>query len=342
MNYWLHRISHHAEVSYPLLKEGYLSTGWAYIPNPKDFIKDKNLFENEFKNYKPRSRFSLKRFVYGMNKGDYIVVPTSGKFSVYEIINEFVLAPDDLNVDNLKDWNNNKIILGNDKRLYKNDDSQKSNAIDLGFFRKVKPVAIGISRNKFADQKLVSRLKIRDTNALMNDLGKNIEEAITNFNNNKPIDLHSIIVDNHVKTTLKLIQDNLDDSKFEKLIKWYFEKAGANNVVIPAKNESDKEGDADIVATFESIKTIIYVQAKKHKGETSQWALNQINDYVTHKEESTDDGYSKLAWVVSTADTFSEICEEKAKLAGVQLINGLQFSQMLLEVGIGDLDSAFN
>jgi len=342
LNYWLHRISHHAEVSYPLIKEGYLSTGWACVPNPKDFIKDKNLFETEFKTYKPRSRFSLKRFVYGMVKGDYVIVPTSGKFSVFEIMDESVLTPEDLTIGNLKDWNNNKIILGNDKRLYKNDDTQKSNAIDLGFFRKVKPVATGISRNKFADQKLISRLKIRETNALINDLGKSIEEAILNFNNNKPIDLHSMIIDNHVNATLKLIHDNLDDSKFEKLVKWYFKKAGASNVIIPAKNESDKEGDADIIATFESIKTIIYVQAKKHKGETPQWALNQINDYISHKEESTDDGYSKIGWVISSANKFSNECEDKAKIAGVQLINGLQFSQMLLEVGIGDLDSAFN
>ena len=86
---------------------------------------------------------------------------------------------------------------------------------------------------------------------------------------------------------------------------------------------------------------IHYVQAKKHQGETSQWALNQINDYISHKEESSDDGYTKIGWVVSTAKSFSNNCEEKAKIAGVQLINGLQFAQMLLEIGIGDLDSAF-
>lgn len=151
------------------------------------------------------------------------------------------------------------------------------------------------------------------------------------MNNKKPIALHSIIV------------NNIDDSKFKKLIKYYFEKSGASNVVLLGKNESDLKVDADIIATFKSIKTIIYIQAQKHKSGTgySKWALNKINDYVTHKEETTDDGYSKIAWVVSTANVFSEICEEKAKLANVQLINGLQFSHMLLEVGIDDLDSAF-
>ena len=34
MNYWLHRISHHAEVSYPLLEQGYLSIGWIFLSKP--------------------------------------------------------------------------------------------------------------------------------------------------------------------------------------------------------------------------------------------------------------------------------------------------------------------
>ena len=151
------------------------------------------------------------------------------------------------------------------------------------------------------------------------------------MNKNKSIELHSIIV------------DNIDDSKFKKLIEWYFEKAGASNVVIPTKNESDREDDVDIIATFKSIKTIIYVQAQKHKSGTGscQWALNKINDYVSHKEETMNNRYSKIVWIVSTADVFSETCEEKANLENVQLINGLQFSQMLLEVGLGDLNTVF-
>ena len=134
---------------------------------------------------------------------------------------------------------------------------------------------------------------------------------------------------------------NIDDLKFEKLVKWYFEKSGADKVEILAKNESNKKGDADIVATFESIRTMIYVQAKKHEGNTSDWALEQISDYISYKTEAVDDEYTKIGWVISTADNYSDKCITAAKIAKVQLINGKEFVQLLLENGIGDLDSAF-
>jgi hypothetical protein len=39
MNYWLHRISHHAEVSYPLLDKNILSIGFSDFSN-QEFIDD--------------------------------------------------------------------------------------------------------------------------------------------------------------------------------------------------------------------------------------------------------------------------------------------------------------
>ena len=38
MKYWLHRISHEAKVSYPLLESGYLSIGWSDMAYDKDFL----------------------------------------------------------------------------------------------------------------------------------------------------------------------------------------------------------------------------------------------------------------------------------------------------------------
>jgi hypothetical protein len=38
MNYWLHRISHHAEIAYPLLDKGYLSIGFSDFAT-QEFIK---------------------------------------------------------------------------------------------------------------------------------------------------------------------------------------------------------------------------------------------------------------------------------------------------------------
>ncbi len=48
------------------------------------------------------------------------------------------------------------------------------------------------------------------------------------------------------------------------------EKIGAEYSIIPAKNKPGKKdgADADIIAEFENIKHIIYIQAKHHEGES--------------------------------------------------------------------------
>ncbi|MEO0075759.1 MAG: hypothetical protein ABIK31_06600, partial [candidate division WOR-3 bacterium] len=96
MNIWLHRISHHAEIAYPLLDNGYLSIGFSDF-SESDFIKDVcsdkgwQLFENYFDDVwdsRPRTRTNLWRFVVDMKKGDLVIVPSWGTFSVYELTEE--------------------------------------------------------------------------------------------------------------------------------------------------------------------------------------------------------------------------------------------------------------
>jgi hypothetical protein len=53
-----------------------------------------------------------------------------------------------------------------------------------------------------------------------------------------------------------------------------------------------------------------------------------------------DDGYSKISWVISSADNFSQQSYDFAKEAKVQLVDGKQFTTMLLEAGIVNLDKA--
>ena len=141
---------------------------------------------------------------------------------------------------------------------------------------------------------------------------------------------------------LDLICEELTPDKFEWLIEWYFEKIGAS-IDSPPRNESDRAGDADIIATFEPIKTIIYVQAKFHEpdSETDAWAVEQISEYVDYRD-TEDDGYSKVSWVVSTCGDFTERCQNMANLHGVTLINGREFARMLIHAGIEGLDTAFD
>jgi len=53
-----------------------------------------------------------------------------------------------------------------------------------------------------------------------------------------------------------------------------------------------------------------------------------------------DDGYSKIAWVVSSSDRFSDEAQNMAKETNIQLFDGITFATMLLEAGIANLDGA--
>lgn len=210
--------------------------------------------------------------------------------------------------------------------------------VDLGYFRKIKLLEHNISREDYANAKLTRRLKYQGTNANVSDLAEDIEKARRLFRERRPLNIHSNLKEEVAPTILKTLKRDLDEKKFEKLIKQYFESLGAT-AFIPRKNEKpEEEGDADIIATFEKIKTIVYVQAKFHDGETDDWAVSQISGYSL--KQVMDDEYSKIKWVISSGDDFSEKAKSMARQNHIQLINGKQFSEMLLDVGIFGLSSS--
>lgn len=337
MNYWLHRISYFANVSYPLLDKGFLTIGFSDFINTniindvleENFQNVEKLFQEKWGNSRPRIRYNLYNF-FNMKKGDIVIVPKSYCFDVCEIIDDKPSFIEEAYSDDLKDWTQNPILM-KDGYLFLNDKQ-----IDLGFSRRIKILHKEISRYKFADATLTSRLKIRQTSANINVLKDNIEESIKNFKDNKPIDLNSIITEKTAPIVLSSIRENLNADKLERLIKVYFQTIGADEVYIPSKNEK-KEGDADVIATFENIKLVIYVQAKFHQGITDDFGVNQILNYVSFKEESLDDGYNKIAWVISSANEFDKNAINKAKENNIRLINGLEFAEMLLNIGIKNI-----
>ncbi|MDX1718699.1 MAG: restriction endonuclease [Salegentibacter mishustinae] len=342
MNYWLHRISHVAELSYPLLKKGYLSIGFSDFTG-EDFLNkvlagDEKYFRDQFEDEwgsVPRTRHNLWRFLH-FSKGDIVIVPSWQTFYVCEIIDDGPMVPAKAYSENLKAWGGKPVnVSTHGNHLIKED----GEVYDLGFLRKIKVIYEEISRSKFADAKLTSRMKIRSTNADINDLRKSVERSIANYKQNKPIHLHSIVVEKTTPLILETIKGALNPDKFEKLVHTYFRTIGANEVFIPAKNERGKEGDADIVAVFENIKLIIYIQAKFQKGKTSEWGTQQILDYKTNKD-SMDDGYNRIAWVITTADSYNDNAEQIAKENEIQLVTGLDFSKMILNAGIDLLNTS--
>ena len=334
MNYYIHRISHHAELSYPLLDRGYLSIGFSDFAE-EDLIDqtqtgDWQFLDNRFQAYwgtLPRNRSTLKRFL-SFQKGDLVLVPSSGTFSICLVTDDRAALIGDSFREDLKTWNGQKVdLIGN--HLH----DQHGKRFDLGFVRKVKILYRDISREKFADAALTARMKIRQTNSCITSIEPSIEKAIKSYEVNKPIHLHSILIEKTAGLVLDSLTTHLNPNKFERVVSTYFKTIGANQVTIPAKNAPGKEGDADIIAVFENMKLIIYVQAKFQRGQINQWATNQVRDYMS-QQDRLDDGYNRIAWVITTADSFHPEAKKIAIENQIQLINGLEFSKLLLNAGM--------
>lgn len=267
-----------------------------------------------------------------MKKGDYVIVPSWGTFSVFEIIDDIILSNESYSHINFEDWSENKIEYDG---KYLRDVNNKT--IDLGFYRRVKVVVEDIERSKYADADLISRMKIRQTNADINDLWESVENSIIAYDAKKPINLKENILSDIIENTFVQIKKTLDADKFEKLVEWYLESLGATWTSTPAKNESKTEdGDADRVAYFEKLKLVVMVQAKRHEDTTSDWAVQQITSYKENNKPSDD--YSTIMWVISTCDQFSEKAIKEAKDNGVRLIDGREFTQLILESGLSGMD----
>lgn len=357
MRYWLHRISHHQEVARPLLEKeegaGFLTIGFSDVSTPEFLSKAPSAshvddWDEEMIylfGYKSKSRFGLWHFLHEMKPGDRVLVPGYKEFSIYEIASKPKLIRE-VNAVDLKTWNN-KPVEKKDNFLFVDDEK-----VDLGFFRKVKlhQGAKNISRADYADSDLTARMKTRWTNAEISGLEESINTAISHHKEDKPLSLHSSIMEQAGELVLENIYKELNPGKFEELVKWYFRKIGAIDASIPSKTGEAQEGaaDVDVIATFESIKTLVYVQAKFHgtESETNEWALEQIREY--RKNQPLDDDYSKVYWVVSTAKEFAEECVNLAKeirqemRMPLSLINGEEFARMLIDAGIENLDTAFD
>ena len=343
-NYWLHRISNEWGVAKPLLDKGYLTIGWQYLmsisPTLRDCIVDRHGegFEPLMDELKARyrSRWCLNRFARFM-PGDTVVVPLYDKcFAIAEVENSAKSILDlPLEVVNeLKDVNLS--VNG----LTDISDSQSIRDIDIGFFVKIK-TPVKIIPRSFAEDKLQTRMKMRQTNASINDLAKEVDDAAKR---EAPVDVHEILVEETANAILGKIKKYVTADNFERVVKWYMERIGASTVYIPPKNSSEKEdyADADVVAVFESLGITIYIQVKKHDDKTDVWAVEQISKYDENQEKNSIDGMTYIPWVVSTADDFKEEAKVKAVEKGVKLINGKEFARMLAEVGVNGIDEGFN
>lgn len=117
------------------------------------------------------------------------------------------------------------------------------------------------------------------------------------------------------------------------------EKTGAK-CDIPAKNNKKNAtteiADVDITCVYEKIKHIIYIQVKKHEGETSEYGVEQLQEY---NDIELDQDYSTSYWLITTGEISEKAREAQKKSKKViRLIDGNELADMILEIGIDSLE----
>lgn len=344
-HYWMHRCTcgtNAWQFTHELLKKHeFISIGWSDF-STKEYqsrLTDGwESFERVFLDAGwglPRNRYNLWRFLNEMHTGDYVVVPLPGRFDVYRIADEEVYNNETIDHSLWVDWNGEMAIF--DKNGYPAYDDSGERQIDMGFYRRVEKVALDIPRQDYAGQALYLRLKIMQTNACIDDLKAEVDEAIDRFIAKNPINLRGTFVAEASKTLLEQMQKLLNDTKLERLVQWYMQQLGADATIPPKNSTSHEDGDADVVATFSRLNDFtVFIQVKAHQGYTDEWAVKQITDY---KKTMDKKGIlpSHQLWVISTCKDFSEQAKRDAEASKVRLVNGLEFAEMLVENGVYSL-----
>ncbi len=338
-NYWMHRITHHCEVSHPLTERGLLSIGWSGLSTPENIEKitaDNNGIHKVYEENKwepKRSRYSLRRFVREMKKGDRVIVPHWENCSIYEILEDAPLSIEQLTDKDLADlctWDDNPdpVIRKSNRYLF---NGKENKIIDLGFFRRVKPLKENIPRY-FANEDLRRKMRWLGTTLKVTDVADSFEDT---RRRTKLTIIKESVTSSITKKTYEIFKNHMDDTLFEKLVCWYFKAIGATDV---EKLSADDADDTDISAAFEPIKTIIYTQAKFQDDKINEWAIEQITDFSDNRKELLND-YTINLWVISFAPKFSDACIRMAREKQVVLVNGYKFIEMILGAGLDGLEN---
>lgn len=334
---WLHRISHEWEVSYSLLEQGYLSIGWRCFLHSDILLRIAEDGEPGFISFmaqqqeNSRSRWNLWYFCQ-FRPGDRVVVPLFDHDFVIAEVEGSVFPVSDLCGLSFLTQKKETVEIGKDGirslatgRLY-----------DIGFLIQIKPLCQPIKR-ELADARLSSKMKLRQANADITSIADSIDAALCA---KAPASIHDAFVNASFEKFQMVLQNNVTPDGLERLVCWYMKKKGASNVWIPAKNEHGKQNgaDADVIAEFEALRVIFYIQVKKHQGKTSRWAVHQIAEYANQKQDDAND-YTYIPWVITTAE-FDADAVQDAKAKGVRLIGGQEWIRMLLDCGIDSVDDA--
>ena len=124
----------------------------------------------------------------------------------------------------------------------------------------------------------------------------------------------------------------------ERVVKWYIDKIGASSSIIPPKKNLGKnQGDADVVAWFDELQVMLVIQVKQYKRIVNENAVRQIV-LANHYYDTQYPAYTSIKWLVTTCNNFSDKALDMAEQENVRLIGGDEFANMILNVGIKDMN----
>lgn len=323
--YLMHRISHEWDTALRLLhEEGLISIGWRIIEKnglgenviskvfgeKGDFINYFESLANELKNeyFTRRRGYYLYNFL-RLEKGDKVIIPIADTITIVEVLDK--------------------------PRLYSENDNKAN--VDIGFVVPVKKIMENIPRAEYILPDLASKFKYRGTNLVLSEEDyKEIEKTVLNFQKGEKS--HSF--DNHRINIIKIINEylknNVNENQFEKIIKEYFIRIGASETYIPPKNKkiekNDRIADVDVIAKFESLRTVVYVQAKHHKGCTNDYGLEQLIKFE-HENYDKFKHLNPLKWLITTGE-IHPFTEEKSNQYNIRIISKDEFASMLYNAGM--------
>lgn len=180
--YWMHRISHEVNVSYSLLKKGYLTIGFAEFLDEYNIIEEIKTRELPYLDElcldrwgkKLRSRYGLLRFI-NFQVNDIVLLPRGKKFGFFQIV-ETAQSIKELPIDNFL-GSDGKMVTKQNDLLYHNEKT-----VDLGFFIKVIPITEFKLRTSYANSVLHYRMRYPQVNIEITDLTSSVVESLNAMN----------------------------------------------------------------------------------------------------------------------------------------------------------------
>ncbi len=190
-HYYMHRIKGGDSIVEPysshlFFKENLITIGWSDFSST-EFVNDvqtngepslnKRFIDSNYT--LSRNRWCLWRFIRKMKSGDIVIVPTYGTINICEIADNIVYSNETIAADKVITDGGNLSFLENGY-LYSNE----GKLVDIGFYRKVKPIHYSVPRGHVSDN-LYRRLKIMQTNSDLGEFSSEIEELISSISADK-------------------------------------------------------------------------------------------------------------------------------------------------------------